>query len=55
MNKKGQSDLLNILFGSIVVAGGALIIFNYVNLGLVITGLGVVFEGIKLVLSQGIK
>lgn len=51
----GQLELINIISGLLLVAGGLVVIFNYVNFGLLLCGLGVVIESIKIVMSQGLK
>lgn len=53
LNKKGQADLLNIIFGIIVISGGVFIAIGNVNLGSLIASLGLVFELIKVVVQQG--
>ena len=53
--KKAQTNLINIIVGLIIVSGGLLVAFDYVNFGLLLAGLGVVFEGFKIVLTQGLK
>ena len=52
--KKAQIDLLNIIFGIIVILGGIIIAFNKINLGSLITSMGLVFELIKLVVQKGL-
>ena len=54
MNNKAQFDLLNIIFGLIVILGGVIIVFGKVNLGSLIAGLGLIFELIKVVVEQGV-
>lgn len=54
-NKKAQADIINLLAGIIIIAGGIAVVFNYVNLGLLLGGLGALIEAIKIVLSQGVK
>lgn len=54
-NKKGQTELINIIAGLIVITGGVLVIFEYINLGLLFTGLGAVIEAIKLTIQQGVR
>ena len=53
-SNKAQIDLLNIIFGIIVIAGGIIITFNKVNLGSLIASMGLVFELIKLVVQKGV-
>ena len=53
-NKKAQIDLLNIIFGSIIISGGVIIAFNKINLGSLIASIGLVFELIKLVVQKGV-
>lgn len=54
--KKGAVyNLADIISGSIIIAGGLLVALSYVNLGLVLAGISVVFEGIKIILMQGVK
>ena len=52
--KKAQIDLLNIIFGIIVICGGVIIAFGKINLGSLIISMGLVFELIKLVVQKGI-
>jgi len=54
MIKRAQADLLNIIFGIIVIAGGIIIMFGKINLGGLITSMGLVFELIKLVIEKGL-
>ena len=54
MKRKAQVDLLNIIFGLIVISGGVVIMFNYVNLGSLLASLGLIFELIKLVAEKGL-
>ncbi len=51
---RGQADVLNILFGIIIIAGGVIIAFGKINLGSLITSMGLVFELIKLVVQRGL-
>ena len=53
-SKKVQVDLLNIIFGIIVISGGIIIMFNRVNLGGLVVSIGLVFELIKLVVEKGL-
>ena len=53
MEKRAQMDLLNMIFGLIVISGGIVIMFDYVNLGSLLAGLGLIFELIKLVVEKG--
>ena len=53
-SKKVQVDLLNIIFGIIVISGGIIIMFNRVNLGGLVVSIGLVFELIKLVVDKGL-
>jgi len=53
-DKKAQADLLNIIFGIIVICGGVIIAFDKINLGSLIVSLGLVFELIKLVIQKGL-
>lgn len=54
VNKKAQADLLNIIFGIIVICGGIIIAFNKINLGSLIVNIGLIFELIKLVIQKGL-
>ena len=54
MAKKGQIDVLNIIFGIIVISGGVIITFGKINLGSLIASMGLVFELIKLVVQKGL-
>ncbi len=56
MDKKGFTfNIVDLIAGIIIIAGGGLIVANYVNLGTFLTALGAVFEGTKIVLTQGLK
>lgn len=54
MNKKASIDVLNVIFGIIVMIGGVIIIFDRVNLGSLIASIGLVFELIKIVIEKGL-
>ena len=54
-SKRGQLELINIISGLLLVSGGLVVIFNYVNFGLLLSGLAVVIEAVKIVMSQGLK
>ncbi len=54
VNKKAQINLLDIIFGIIVICGGVIITFGKINLGSLITSMGLVFELIKLVVQKGL-
>ena len=54
-SKRGQLELINIISGLLLVAGGLVVIFNYVNFGLLLSGLAVVIEAVKIVMNQGLK
>lgn len=54
MENKGYVDVLNIIFGVIVMVGGIIIAFDKVNLGSLIASIGLVFELIKIVVEKGI-
>ena len=51
--KKAQMDLLNVIFGIIVISGGVIIAIDKVNLGSLIATMGLLFELIKLVIQKG--
>ena len=53
MEQKAQMDLLNIIFGLIVISGGIVIMFNSINLGSLLASLGLIFGLIKLVVEKG--
>ncbi|MFW5846937.1 MAG: hypothetical protein ACOCUU_02135 [Nanoarchaeota archaeon] len=55
MNNKAQSNVVNVMAGLILLAGGFSLIFNYVNLGLLLAGLGALIEAIKIVMQTGLK
>ena len=57
MDKKGINpiNILDLILGLCIVAGGISIIFNYVNLGLLLAALGTLFEALKIVIVQGPK
>ena len=52
--KRAQTDLLNIIFGIIVITGGIIIALGKINLGSLIVSIGLVFELIKLVVQKGV-
>ena len=54
MKKRGQLDLLNVIFGIIVICGGVVISFGMVNLGSLIATMGLVLELVKLVVQEGL-
>jgi len=54
VKKKAQIDLLNIMFGIVVITGGVIITMGKINLGSLIASMGLVFELIKLVVEKGI-
>ena len=54
-SKRGQLELINIISGLLLVSGGLVVIFNYVNFGLLLSGLAVVIEAVKIVMNQGLK
>jgi len=54
MNEKGQLDLLNIIFGLIVICGGIVISFGMVNLGSLVVTMGLLLELFKLVIQRGV-
>ena len=55
MNNKVQTSTINLIAGLVIIAGGISVIFNYINLGLLLAGVGSVIEAIKLVTQYGIK
>ena len=54
MNKGGQMDLLNVIFGLIVICGGAIISFGMVNFGSLVATAGLMLELVKLVMQRGL-
>ena len=54
MGKKASVDVLNVIFGLIVIVGGVIIMFDKVNLGSLIASMGLVFELIKIVIEKGL-
>jgi len=54
MEKKAQLSI-DIIAGLIIFVAGLMIMFQYVNLGLLLIGLGTLVEAIKIVVSQGLK
>lgn len=54
MERKISADILNIIFGLIIMLGGAFILFDRINLGSLIAGMGLVFELVKLVIEKGL-
>ena len=55
MNKKASINIIDLILGLFIVAGGISIIFSYVNLGLFLAALGTVLEAFKILISQGLK
>lgn len=55
MNKKAMFSIIDLIAGAIIIAGGVLVLINYVNVGLLLAGLGTVFEAVKIVLQQGAR
>jgi len=56
MNKKSLTfNPIDVISGLIIVAGGILIIFSNVNIGILLTIVGSLFEALKIVLSQGLR
>ena len=53
VDKKGQMDLLNLIFGLVVICGGVVIAFGMVNLGSLIATAGLLLELVKLVVQRG--
>jgi len=51
--KKGQLDLLNVIFGLVVIVGGVVITFGMVNLGSWIATMGLLLELTKLLAQKG--
>ena len=55
MDKKASVNIIDLILGLFIVAGGISIIFSYVNLGLFLAALGTVLEAFKILISQGLK
>jgi len=55
MNKRASIDAINFIAGLIVISGGLSVALNYVNLGLLLSGIGAVIEAIKIVTAGGLK
>ena len=54
VDKKGQMDLLNLIFGLVVICGGVVIAFGMVNLGSLVATAGLLLELVKLVVQRGV-
>mgnify|MGYP001571390712 CR=1 FL=1 len=55
-NKKAiLLDPINIISSIIIIAGGVLVLLNYVNLGLLVTIIGTFFKAMEFVIKSGIK
>ena len=54
MSKKASVDILNVIFGIVVIMGGVMIMFDKINLGSLIASMGLVFELIKIVIEKGL-
>ena len=50
-----QFNPIDIIAGLITIGAGVLIIFGYVNLAVLIGGIGFLIEGIKIAIQQGPK
>ena len=48
-------DPINIIAGIIVIAGGFLVLLNYVNLGLLMAIIGTLFKAFETAIKSGIK
>ena len=46
---------IDLIAGFILILAGIVTIGSYVNLGLLIVGVGVLIEAIKIVIQQGLK
>ncbi len=56
MDNKGLTfNPVDIISGLIIIAGGVLIITSNVNIGILLTVIGSLFEALKIVLTQGLK
>lgn len=55
LNKRAQMlNLFDIIAGFIIIAGGVFIAFTYVNLGSLLTSLGLIMEIIKILFKEGV-
>ncbi len=52
-SKKGAVNLIDLIAGITVIAGGVLIAASYSNLGVVVATIGLLIEGIKIVTKLG--
>jgi len=54
-SKKATIDIVNLIAGIIIISGGVLVMLNYINLGLLVTIIGILFKAIEVVIKGGIK
>lgn len=54
-NKRGSIDIISIITGVIIILGGIFVVFNYVNLGLLISLIGTLFKALEVVLKSGVR
>ena len=54
IRKRGQFDLLNLVFGCVVICGGIVISFGMVNLGSFVATAGLMLELLKLIMEKGV-
>ena len=55
MNRRATLDIINFITGLLIIAGGVMVIFNYVNLGLLVTIIGTLFKALEVVLRSRVK
>mgnify|MGYP001575145707 CR=1 FL=1 len=46
---------IDVIAGLVVIGAGVLTIFGYVNLAVIVGGIGFLIEAIKVALSQGLR
>lgn len=54
MNKKGIVNPIDLLAGVIIIMAGLTTMFGMVNLGMVLAGIGVLIEVLKILIQQGL-
>lgn len=55
INKRAQTlNLFDIIVGLIIISGGVFVTFGYVNLGSLLSSIGLVSEIIKILFKEGL-
>ncbi len=55
MDKRGVAvNPIDLIAGVVIILAGIVTIFNMVNLGVVLAGIGLLIEGMKIMMQQGL-